>query len=151
MTTQDNIVEALHRAIELKLELSSILITDFFRSLHRAHLVDPVGHCLQPLVVCGQIGVGCQRLLDVSQCWKQVVHRFDIQCKHINWSNKLGSDVEDALCKVAVGLLAPIVRLLAFEELLGGGAVLDIVLLDECVDACEVLDGVRTELVLVQQ
>ena len=144
MASEDDIIEALHGAIEFELELSGVFVADLLRRLHRAHLVDPVRHRLQSLVVRGQIRVRSERLLDISQRWQQVVHRFDIQRKHINRGNKLGSDVEDALCEVAVGLLAPIVRLLALEQLLRRSAVLNIVLLDECVNACKVLDRVRT-------
>ena len=119
MTAQDDVIEALHRAVDLKLELASVLLTELLSSLHRAHLVDPVGHSLQSLVVSRHVWIVLQCLLHVTKCWQQLINRSDVQCENISRGNELGRDVEDALGQVSIRFFASVVRLACFEEGLG--------------------------------
>ena len=119
MTAQDDVIEALHRAVDLELELASVFLAELLCSLHRAHLVDPVGHSLQSLVVSWHVWIILQCLLHISECRQQLIDRSDVQSENISRRNELGCDVKDALGQVSVRFLASVVRLSCFQERLG--------------------------------
>ena len=119
MTAQDDVIEALHRAVDLELELASVFLTELLCSLHRAHLVDPVGHSLQSLVVSWHVWIILQCLLHITKRWQQLINRSDVQSENISRRNELGRDVEDALGQVSVCFFASVVRLACFQERLG--------------------------------
>ena len=97
MAAKNDIIEPLHCTIKLKLQLSRVLVADFFRRLHCAHLVHPCCHCGQTLVIGWKIRVCRQGLLHVAKSWQKVIYRLDIEGQYIDWCNELGGNVEDSL------------------------------------------------------
>lgn len=148
MAAQDCIIEALHGAIKLKLELSSVLLVQLLRCFHRAHLGYPGLQHFEALVVRGQIWIVLEGLLHIAKGRQQLVDHSDVKCKDVHWGNEFSSDIEDALRQVPICLLTTVVGGASLEQTLGGLAMLDIVHLHEGVQG-ESLHTLRTQLVLM--
>ena len=151
VSTKNNVVEALHGSVKLELQLACILLTELLRRLHRAHLIDPIGHRLQTLVVRRHVRIVCQCLLHVSESGQKLIHRSDVKSQNIGRRNELGGNVEDALRQVPIRLLTLVIRLACLEDSQGRLAVLNVVHGHELVQTGEVVDRLRAQLVLVQQ
>ena len=151
MTAQDDIVESLHSTIKFEFHLSGIFLCNFLMRLHCANFVNPSGHSVQSLVVCGQIWIVLESLLNISQCWQKLISWANVQRKHILRCNELCRNIKHSLGQVSVCFFTFVIRLASFEEWLGRLAVLDVILVHEGVEAGKILNRLRAQLVLMEQ
>ena len=119
VATQDSIIEPLHGAIKLKLELSRISLGKFISCFHGAHLGDPSLKRLKAGVIGRKIWIILQGLLHVAQSGKEFVNIADVECKDVHGCDELRRDVEDSLGQVPVRLFAFVVRGTGLEQTLG--------------------------------
>ena len=151
MTAQNDILEPLHIAIELELQLASIFFTKLFTSTHSAHFVNPFRHHGKSTIPRWKIRISLQSTLNLAQGRQELVHRADIKCKDVHRCDELRCDIENSLSQVPVGLLASIIRLSWLKKLFCLLAMLDIVLYYKVVYSSETFNRLWTENELMMQ